>query len=78
MTVDWTCARYLPFMYNRNGHPRAEAITNALSRASDANASQEPETGPQVTEELVALRYRGPAVLVDNVGSTSDIETQCE
>eukprot|EP01043_Picozoa_sp_COSAG02_P058652 COSAG02_NODE_7337_length_3057_cov_75.754226_3_plen_66_part_00 len=63
-------------MYNRQGHPRAEAITNALSRASATTASQEPEKDLQVIAELVALRYRGPAVLVDNVGSASDIESQ--
>ncbi len=66
-------------MYNRQGHPRAEAIANALStsRPSGAVPSKEPEKDLKATPALVALRYRGPAVLVDNVGSASDVESQC-
>ena len=62
-------------MYNRRGHPRAEAIESALSAV--AGATHKPELGreSESTEELVALRYRGAAVLVDNEGSASDIET---
>ena len=43
------------------GHPRAEAIAASMGEA------------PTRADPLVALRYKGAAVLIDNVGSPSDI-----
>ena len=70
-------------MYNRSGHPRAQAISSALSVANRAplprqQQQQEQEGGGGLPPQLVALRYRGAAVLLDNVGSASDIETTAE
>lgn len=70
-------------MYNRSGHPRAQAISSALSVANRAPLSrqqqqQEQEGGGGLPPQLVALRYRGAAVLLDNIGSASDIETTAE
>ena len=58
----------------------AEANENAERETgtdtdTDTDTHAEAEKGTEIGE-LVALRYRGPAVLVDNVGSVSDIETQ--
>jgi hypothetical protein len=70
-------------MYNRSGHPRAQAISSALSVANRAplprqQQQQEQEGGGGLPPQLVALRYRGAAVLLDNVGSASDIEATAE
>ena len=70
-------------MYNRSGHPRAQAISSALSVANRAplprqQQQQEQEGGGGLPPQLVALRYRGAAVLLDNIGSASDIETTAD
>ena len=70
-------------MYNRSGHPRAQAISSALSVANRAppprqQQRQEQEGGGGLPPQLVALRYRGAAVLLDNIGSASDIETTAD
>ena len=70
-------------MYNRSGHPRAQAISSALSVANRAplprqQQQQEQEGGGGLPPQLVALRYRGAAVLLDNIGSASDIEATAE
>lgn len=63
-------------MYNPRGHPRADVIASALSAASGDNKRQGFTQAQGDVEGLVALRYRGPSVLVDNVGTASDIEAK--
>ena len=57
---------FLPFMFNRRGHPRADQIAASMGLPAAADDHE---------DSIVALRYLGESVLVHNEGSLSDLDT---
>ena len=63
---------FLPYMYNPSAHPRRATIDAGMARA--AATLPDSSCALENVGKLVALRYRGPATLVGNEGSVSDID----